>query len=304
VLRRKRDRVRSLAAISGLLGAVLLVACARPASQSELSTRLFDHPQRVAVEGYDGDAMEPFITRDGRYLLFNNLNDPSVDTNLHVAERIDDLHFRYRGELRGANTKALEGVASMDRDNRLYFVSTRSYEQSLSTIYRGRFADGAVGEVEIVPGVSRQQRGMLNFDVEISPDGSMLYFVDARFGRSGPETADIVIADRAGAGFVRRPDSERLMRNINTPALEYAPSISADGLMLLFTRFRPGPFGIGGEIGIYVAERAALSEPFEAARRLEALDGLVEAPSLSPDERAIYFHRKDGARFVVYRAVR
>jgi len=43
--------------------------------------------------------MEPFITRDGRYLLFNNSNDPLVDTNLHYAERIDDLTFAYRGEI-------------------------------------------------------------------------------------------------------------------------------------------------------------------------------------------------------------
>jgi len=53
--------------------------------------------------------MEPFITRDGRYLLFNNSNDPSVDMNLHYAERIDDLTFAYRGEIAGVNTPSLEG---------------------------------------------------------------------------------------------------------------------------------------------------------------------------------------------------
>jgi hypothetical protein len=43
--------------------------------------------------------MEPFITRDGRYLFFNNSNDPSVNTNLRYAERIDDLTFKYKGEV-------------------------------------------------------------------------------------------------------------------------------------------------------------------------------------------------------------
>ena len=31
----------------------------------------FTHPQRVTIRGYNGDAMEPFLTRDGRYLFFN-----------------------------------------------------------------------------------------------------------------------------------------------------------------------------------------------------------------------------------------
>ncbi len=57
----------------------------------------FANPQRVTIQGYNDHAMEPFITRDGRYLLFNNLNQPSVNTNLHYAERIDDVTFEYMG---------------------------------------------------------------------------------------------------------------------------------------------------------------------------------------------------------------
>ena len=67
------------------------------------------------IDGYNGDAMEPFLTRDGKFLFFNNLNESGVNTNLHWAERVDDLHFKYRGEIEGVNTAALEGVASMDR---------------------------------------------------------------------------------------------------------------------------------------------------------------------------------------------
>jgi hypothetical protein len=62
----------------------------------------FAAPERVTIEGYDDDAMEPFLTRDGAYLLFNNRNDPSVDTNLHWARRMDDLTFAYMGEISGA----------------------------------------------------------------------------------------------------------------------------------------------------------------------------------------------------------
>ncbi len=283
-----------------LIAALLLTACASAPDRSAPESHLYAHPRRVTLLGYDGHAMEPFLSRDGRYLLFNNLNDPKVNTNLHYAERVDDLTFRYRGELAGVNTPALEGVASLDRRNTLYFVSTRSYESSLSTIHRGTFIDGRVTGVELVPGVSRQQAPMVNFDVDVSPDGDTLYFVDARFGRSGPETADLVVAERRGATFVRRPDSAALLQHVNTEALEYAPCISADGLTLLFTRARLGL--IGGSVSIYVARRERSTEPFGPPQRLAALEGLVEAPTFTPDERAIYFHKRDGAKYVIYRA--
>jgi hypothetical protein len=41
--------------------------------------------------------MEPFLTRDGNFLFFNNSNDPKVDTNLFWASRIDDLTFSASG---------------------------------------------------------------------------------------------------------------------------------------------------------------------------------------------------------------
>ncbi len=123
----------------------------------------FSQPRPVAITGYQGHAMEPFITRDGRYLLFNNLNDPSENTDLHWAERVSDEEFRYRGKITGTNTKALEGVPTVDRSGNLYFVSTRSYEQTLSTIYRGRFDKGVVAGVShaqnrrFVSGTARRQ---------------------------------------------------------------------------------------------------------------------------------------------------
>src|SRR5277367_744711 len=68
---------------------------------------VFQNPQRITIEGYEDDAMEPFVTRDGKYLFFNNLNEPRVNTNLFWAERVDDLHFKFRGEIKGVNTPAL-----------------------------------------------------------------------------------------------------------------------------------------------------------------------------------------------------
>jgi hypothetical protein len=263
----------------------------------------FGAPQRVAIRGYAGDAMEPFITRDGRYLLFNNRNDPRVDTNLHYAERVDDLTFDYRGELKGANSPALDGVASVDRDGNLFFISTRSYAQTLSTVYRGRFQAGAVTGVELVQDISLHRPDMVIFDAEISPGGEVLFIADGEFsGGPNPKTADIAVAIRDGGRFRRHPMSSELMRNVNTAALEYAPSASADLLELFFTRVT----SLGGSAApaIYRSHRASRDEPFGVPERVAAITGFVEAPTLSADRRSLYYHRLEDNRFVIYRVAR
>src|ERR1700689_2216705 len=104
-------------------------------SASAAGAANFFNLQRVSIRGYDGDAMEPFLSRDGKILFFNNLNDPKVNTDLYWAERVDDLTFQFKGEVGGVNTPALEGVASLDRDGMFYFVSPRSYDRTASTLY-------------------------------------------------------------------------------------------------------------------------------------------------------------------------
>ena len=283
--------------------ACLLLAAAggcEKAEEPEPQPGDFAGPQQVAIQGYDDHAMEPFLSRDGRYLFFNNSNDPSVDTNLHWAERIDDLTFQYRGEIGGVNTSSLEGVASMDRDGVFYFVSTRTYDQTASTIYRGIFAAGTVTAIDLAPGISTATPGMVNFDAEISPDGQTLYFVDSRFSASGqPQTADILIAAWNGAAFVRDSGSATIMEQVNTSkSLEYAPCISASGLELYFTRLE------GSSPAIYVAARTDASSPFGAPRKITAAAGFVEAPTLSPDGQSLYYHKRDGDLFVICRVTR
>jgi hypothetical protein len=278
-----------------------LLGCAAPPPPEGEGSRMFANPQRVTLRGYSGHAMEPFVSRDGRYLLFNNLNDPSENTNLHYAERIDDLSFQYRGEVQGVNTAALEGVPTMDRAGRLYFVSTRSYEQSFSTVYQGSFAPGRVSGVALAPGVSRRQPGMVNFDVEVSPDGATLYVVDSRFRGHQQQTADLFIAERRGDGWVRAAHSDSVLQHVNSDALEYAACISADGLTLFFTRAAKG---LTRPPQIYVSQRPDARAPFGKPQRLLAAEGFVEAATLSPDERSLYYHKREGRKFVLYRVAR
>jgi len=293
-----------------VLAATLCVSGGRAQEQADsvavrsvLVYRAFGNPQRVTIRSYDGDAMEPFITKDGRFLLFNNRNDPRINTNLHFAARVEDLTFDYRGEITGVNTAALEGVPSVDRSGNLFFISTRSYKETLSTLYRGRWNDGGAADVQLVAGVSRRQPGMVTFDAEIAADGNTLFLVDGRFsGGDVPETADIAIAVRDGTAFQRLPPESGLLKNVNTGALEYAPAVSGDLLELFFTRI-----DLSGGLKmpvIFRAARGSTEAPFGMPEQLSSISGFVEAPALSSDGRSLYFHKREGGRFVILRLTR
>jgi len=289
-----------------LATALLLVGCSTSGSDdpadAEATYDAFSAPARVQINGYDGDAMEPFLTRDGQFLFFNNRNDPSINTDLYVAQRVDSLTFDFLGPVEGANTAALEGVPTLDTRGTIYFVSTRTYDDTFSTLYRGRFSEGSVSGVELVHGVSRQEPGIVNFDVEVSPDGSTLYFVDARFGDDGPETANLVIARRTADGFERASNTDAMLRQINTGALEYAASISSDGQEMFFTRVQS--ITSGDSPAIYRTSRERTGVPFDPPQRVSAMDGFVEGPTFSPDDRAIFYHKRENDRFVLYRVSR
>jgi hypothetical protein len=255
----------------------------------------------VEILGYDGDAMEPFIVPKTGDLLFNNRNSPPELTDLHWARRIDDGRFQYVGPVDGANSSSLDGVPSVDEEGNFYFVSMRSYDETLSSIYTGHWSNGVVTDVAIVRGIAPEQRGRVDFDAEISRDGDSLFYVEGRFsGGAVPESADIALAHRMGERFVRDTFSDVLLGSINTPALEYAPAISVDRRELFFTRLDPH----ARTIAIYRSTRIGTGQPFGPPERVAAADGFVEAPALNADGSILYFHRLDGGRFHICRATR
>lgn len=262
----------------------------------------FGNEMPVSIRGYSGDAMEPFVSRDGTYLFFNNSNDPSVNTDLFYAVRIDGLNFQFQGPIQGANSAALDGVASLDTNGNFYFVSTRSYASSLSTLHTAPFSGGALGTVSLVQGVSLLTAGQVNFDAEISGDGNTLWFNDGNYASGSLTAASIVVADRQGAGFVRRPDSATILQSVNAGGLNYAPDISSDGLELFFTRWDPAV--PGATPAIYRVARTSLTAPFAAPQRVAVATGFVEATSLSADGRFIYYHKRDNGQFRIFRAER
>lgn len=263
----------------------------------------FTNETPVMVTGYTGDEMEPFISKDGKYLFFNNRNDPSVDTNIFYATRVDDQTFTSQGQVPGVNSTSLDAVPSLDSGGNLYFVSTRSYATSLSTIYSGPFNANGVPNVAIVPGVSLKQQGMVNFDAEISGDGNSLWFDDGQFSAGGTlQAASISIADKNGASFVRRSNSASILATVNATGLNYAPSISVDGLELFFTRVDSTTSG--STPTIFRVTRADTNSSFGTPQHVTGATGFVEAPSLSADGRVLYYHKLVNGVFQIYKLQR
>ena len=271
----------------------------RPTRTPAACEPAFSNPTPVTITGYAGDAMEPFISKDGQFLFFNSRNDPSINTDIFYAARVDDRTFTFLGPVAGANSQVLDAVSSLDALGNFYFVSTRSYSTTLSTIYSGQFSAGAIGNVALVSGISLLQTGAVNFDAEISADGQTLWFDDGQYSSSGDLlAASLVVADRQGSTFVRRANSATILATVNASGFNYAPSISVDGLELFFTRYElttPGALP-----AIYRAWRTNTNLPFGAPALVTAATGYVEAPSLSADGHLLYFHKWVDGKFVVY----
>jgi len=100
--------------------------------------------------------------------------------------------------------------------------------------------------------------------------------------------------------FTVKVDSSDEFAIVNTDALEYAPSISTDGLALYFTR-AVGSINTSLDFGIYVASRSSVSEAWENVKRLDSITGNVsEAPSISFDGTLLYYHQKISNVYRVY----
>lgn len=121
---------------------------------------VFHDPQPVTVWGYDDQIMEPFLTRDGKFLLFNNSNDPREKTDLHLAEKMSERSFRYVGKLSGANSHP-----------------TRSRRES------GSFALSGSGWTSRSATRDRSKPPRDSSSATLSPDERMLYYHKQKGGR-------------------------------------------------------------------------------------------------------------------------
>lgn len=279
----------------------ILIQCKKENTISSQNDTIFiSDPIKVEMVGYNGHIMEPFISKEGSTLFFNNLNEPSENTNLHWAQKITETSFQYKGEISGVNTADLEGVPTMDSAGNFYFVSVRNYFTTLSTLYQGKYTNGEIKNVQLLQGIGKLKPGWVNFDIEVSNDGEYIYFVDALFDQGGkPTTADLVIAKKSANGFERMQNTSEILKNINTSALEYAAGLSSNQLELYFTRLAV-PITALSVPEIYYSNRKSTLETFNLPVKIETISGFAEAPTVASDQKTIYFHKRENNRFVLF----
>lgn len=256
----------------------------------------------VSINDLSFDAMEPFISSDGNYLFFNNLND-GINTKLYYATKINDSTFNYVGELMGANqttSPQLDAVADMDSNGNFYWTSTRNYPTELNNLFRGNFSDGNIIDIERVQGnFNMNTPGWLVMDHGISLDGQFLYYSNARFDDTncqGPCETILGVAQKNNTSeFSILPNSISILENINdSDYIYYAPCISSDNLELYFTRYLKGQITPATVFEICVSVRSNSLSEFSIPKVLfsETIADLIEAPTLTTDKNIIYYHRK------------
>ena len=285
---------------------LLILSCSSEGNNtasSKLSTYPSFHSEiEITINGLLFDAMEPFISPDGNYLFFNNLND-GINTKLYYATRINDSIFNYVGELIGTNQTTiphLDAVADMDINNNFYWTSTRNYPTELNNLFRGTFNIGNINAIERVQGdFNMNTPGWLVMDHSISLDGLYLYFNNARFDDAncqGPCETTLGVAQRDNVStFSTLSNSDSILQNINdSNYIYYAPCISSDNLELYYTRYLKGAITPDTVFEICVAVRSNSSSEFSIPRVLffENISNLIEAPTLTVDKNILYYHQK------------
>lgn len=264
----------------------------------------FGPMQPVTIEGYSDHAMEPFISRDGQTLFFNNRNEPTDETDLHWATRIDDLTFRYRGRIASANSSRLDGVASLARDGSFAFTSLRAFESRGATIWMGRWNGEAVTQLDLVTQLRPGAPPRFNMDGELSAAGARFYVTDNLWASiGGLRTSDIRLSIREDGRWRRAPETDAWFAAINTrEGLEYAPATNEAETELYFTRLTR-PFLGAPRFETFVSVRSKPTGPFGAPVRIDSLQGYVEAPTVAPDG-ALYVHAMRDGRFTIMHSAR
>lgn len=283
------------------VAAGLCLAIAAAVSAPAFAAPATKKAEPVRIEGYTGEAMEPFVSRDGRFLFFNTRNDPGSNTDIHFAEAADG-GFVYRGVLYGTISYDLDAVPTMAANGRFCFVSPRDYRRTRVSVLCGAFDGKKINGATPQAALATDRLGRLIFDVELSSDGQTMIYAEGTYsGSDTPDDANLYVAQLTPSGFASAPDARTMLAKVNSSDLEYAPALSDDGLELFFTR-RPTGIWPFTQPKIYRAIRSGPDQPFGKPEQLN-IDGWVEGPSLAPDG-TLYFHKRVEGRFQIWRQAR
>jgi len=278
--------------------------------------------QRVYLDGFtwsDAQAMEPFLSRDGRYLFWNSRN-VGVNTTLFYGYYDGDGYVKYADRLTGeANGRVphLDAVPSMDLKNNFYWVSTRNYPQDIQNLQQGKFesftggvprASPVAGNFYIGPDYVHNVTWIV-MDQEINAKGNVLFYVNAQFSippKANPEFSNISLAVMGRDGIFREHnDSVRIMSNVNqhlgSEYLRYGPSSWGPNEDELYLTIRAGKRGSA----LYVSKKDVHSGVYGVPQEIQLQSRSFiepEAPTISLDGNTMMYCRldcvsKEGCRY-------
>jgi hypothetical protein len=257
----------------------------------------------VQILNYADDAMEPCISLDGRYLFFNNSNAADAKTHIHFARRVSANVFEYSGLLPGVNSESKDMAPSVDRKGNFYFTSLRTFDKDGRSIWVGQLKDGVVRNVRSVEGEIAHPDfpGAINMDCCISPDGQVLIVSRAQFipGLSMPINSKLLMCEKQTDGrFQKTPYSALLTKT--TGNLAYAPAMTADNNEIYYTNADIPTRTLQTCMVLLSAHGKVSTKP----ARVTAIEGFAEAVSITLNKGELFFHKKDGPIYRIYRAQR
>lgn len=276
----------------------------------------FGAPRQVKVvasdgSDYGGDVEEPEVRDFGgaRWLFFND--DPKDGNKDLFLARWDDAQtaFVVLGKVGGdgAQSPAVDGNPTLAQDGTFAFISTRTFPNPTETIHFATLSVSGsppVATISTVPrasGLTRADSPWASQGVQLTWDGAVLFFDEAKFDGPLPTQSVIRAAKKSGTGYERLGDAEQtaLLGNVNHPTfLQYAETLSRDGLTLFFTRTWADKAQLEKVVMCVMRStrpdaQSGFGAPEQLAVTAPTPGVVMEAPSFSPDEKTLYYHRKE-----------
>lgn len=251
-------------------------------------------PEALTELATVADEVEPYLTEDGLVLFFARR--PSItssDVDLYVATRSGrDGPFANARPQTQLNTIGLESRFLVSQDGlTAYLGAPEAWPDPPATgqnpdLWLGRRTNTQVPFFpdDFVP-LTALNTSEPDYDPFPSADGLRLYYVSLNV-HDGLGGQDLLVAQRSSTAELF--SAPQLIPNVNGPAHEDNPAVTADEQVLIFSSTRPGG---PGTKDIYYAVRASPEVPFGAPRLVPDVNSAAaEAEAyISPDGCQVIF---------------
>lgn len=202
---------------------------------SRLVNGKWTEPEVAPFSGRYSDA-DPWVTPDGRRILFISRR-PVLGRAGRPVPHIWYVDRTANGWSEPRNAAALNSDAgeyypSTAADGTVYFESARPGGKGRADVYRSRLVNGEYAAAEHLPAPLNSE--LNEGDAAIAPDQSFIIVtINGRPDDTG--MGDLYLSEQKdGVWTAPRP----LPPGINSPALEFCPSLSPDGKWFYFTSTR------------------------------------------------------------------